>query len=913
MAINSDLNLAGKEEREQFGQELADDAKIWREYVKESSQYDAQMVGEWNRTVDSSLIFAALFSAVVASFAVESFQMLSVDPQDVTNSLLESILAAQTLSVANRTSPIPEDTAFTPSSSAIWVNALWFTSLTCSLGIAAVGMLVKQWLSAYLAGLPAAPHLRAHTRQHRLDTLHAWQTHHIINCLPLALSLCLILFLSGLVILLLDVSPPIGIASVVLVAVTIAFQVMNFLLPAFCNCPWKTAVSPIFFHLLAPLRRSIPYIRSSPRRLKTLLRLGYHRMESFIGVWKTVGGYLLFPLLFIIFLCRSVTLLLMPRSAKSWLSRMASYMPELRRIAKGFVILLKKRTSAVRLKIHLNMTLASESEAEKEESRVGINRPALDSHCILWLIHTSTNPPVTSCALQSVSGFQLGASSARLLAQSRIPDLISQELRTSCTSNGYPMDSISVERYIRGLHVIRHAFRTEKPSKLGVNFGALESITPEPGTYAYLTTICAKAMLNDIVDCLEQIQDGSMICSAAQTQLLVDTLIQELKSRKGPKEDHWVSAQSGGWARISARVIPILVKLVDVPPSSPDPGIQIVIPPLDVAIAAGIAALTKSQAEPYEFVGSELPELIRFYDLLLYGLSTIMRYPSSYGCNDPETLKIVRQKFFTVVQRSPEQLTSNDNVSTVFTMLLRHISRQPPDEWDTRGLMIWTSQADIRILSRVDCSPLLLAFHTLVTLPNPPVMTAHLFLNCMERILIEGNGINRFPSTSPIVSYLSDFISNYGRSVFMSSARSQAFRLLGKYAHTTCLRSTDKETRLINDGLLTAVRDFFESPGSIIQEDLDIWIATLLHLSKSHKKLMQESRSVEAFVNWSIKNWRGHELSVPYQDRLMALASQVGLSIDFHEDPTWFRKLSTCYPIEPLPNTSLLDHSLYNL
>ncbi|KAJ8699450.1 hypothetical protein PTI98_002563 [Pleurotus ostreatus] len=892
MATNSDLDLAGKEEREQFGQELADDAKIWREYVKESSQYDAQMVGEWNRTVDSSLIFAALFSAVVASFVVESYQMLSVDPQDVTNSLLESILAAQTLSAANMTSPISEDTAFTPSSSAIWVNALWFTSLTCSLGIAAVGMLVKQWLSAYLAGLPAAPHLRAQIRQHRFDTLHAWQTHHIINCLPLALSLCLILFLSGLVILLLDVSPPIGIASVVLVAVTITFQAMNFLLPAFCNCPWKTAVSPIFFHLLGPLRRGIPYIRSSPRRLKPLLRLGHHLMESSIRVLKTMGRYLVLPFVLIFFLGHSVTLLLMPRSVKSWLSRMASYMPELRRVAKGFVILLKERIPAVRLNIHLNMTLVSESEADKEESRVGINRPALDSHCILWLIHTSTNPPVTSCALQSVSGFQLGAEAARLLAQSPIPDLISQKLRTSCANNGYPMDSISIERYIRGLHVIRHAFRTDKPSKPGVNFGALESIIPKPGTYAYLTTICAKVMLNDIVDCLEQIQDGSMICPAAQTQLLVDTLIQELKSRKGPKEDHWVSAQSGGWARISARVIPIFVKLVDVPPSSPDPGIPLDIPPLDVAIAAGIAALTKSQAEPYEPVGSDLPEFIRFYDLLLYGLSTIMRYPSSYGCNDTETLMIVRQKFFTVVQRCPEQLTSNDTVSTVFAMLLRHIFRQPPDEWDTRGLMIWTSQADIRILSKVDCSPLLLAFRNLVTLPNPPAMTAHLYLDCMERILIEGNGINRFPSTSPIVSYLSDFISNYGRSVFMSSARSQAFRLLGKYAHATCLRATpNKETRLISDGLLIAVRDFFENPGSIIQEDLDIWISALLHLSKGHKKLLLESRSVEAIVTWSIKNWRGHELSVLYRDRLMALAAQIGLSVDFHEDPTWFREL----------------------
>lgn len=61
MATISDSQLAGKPQgiERAFGQEIADDAKIWREYVKESSQYDAQMVGEWNRTVDSSLIFVS--------------------------------------------------------------------------------------------------------------------------------------------------------------------------------------------------------------------------------------------------------------------------------------------------------------------------------------------------------------------------------------------------------------------------------------------------------------------------------------------------------------------------------------------------------------------------------------------------------------------------------------------------------------------------------------------------------------------------------------------------------------------------------------------------------------------------------------------------------------------------------------
>ncbi|PSR70660.1 hypothetical protein PHLCEN_2v13465 [Hermanssonia centrifuga] len=115
--------------------------------------------------MNPGIITAGLFSAVLSAFVIESYQNLSEDNSATTVQLLRQI-SRQTnsyTSLAGALNPTVsppasnEFQAFTPSTSAICVNLLWFASLILSLMTASFGILVKQWLREYLAGEYTSP------------------------------------------------------------------------------------------------------------------------------------------------------------------------------------------------------------------------------------------------------------------------------------------------------------------------------------------------------------------------------------------------------------------------------------------------------------------------------------------------------------------------------------------------------------------------------------------------------------------------------------------------------------------------------------------------------------------------------------------------------------------------------------
>ncbi|CAE6392360.1 unnamed protein product [Rhizoctonia solani] len=87
---------------DEYGGELDADARVWKTYVKESDEFDMDLVDGWNRqhlhacrSLDVILIFAALFSAISTTFVLESSKLLQEDPADATSQTLETI--SQTL------------------------------------------------------------------------------------------------------------------------------------------------------------------------------------------------------------------------------------------------------------------------------------------------------------------------------------------------------------------------------------------------------------------------------------------------------------------------------------------------------------------------------------------------------------------------------------------------------------------------------------------------------------------------------------------------------------------------------------------------------------------------------------------------------------------------------------------------
>ncbi|CAE6369889.1 unnamed protein product [Rhizoctonia solani] len=134
---------------DRIGEELNPDACIWRLYAEEAKELDAEMVQERNRNLDTMLLFAAIFSAIVTAFLIESTNLLEQDSSEVTTQLLLVLVQSQQGIVTGKPDNIPspvEIPAFTPSATVRLINILWFASLIASLGAAVVAMLAKEWL-----------------------------------------------------------------------------------------------------------------------------------------------------------------------------------------------------------------------------------------------------------------------------------------------------------------------------------------------------------------------------------------------------------------------------------------------------------------------------------------------------------------------------------------------------------------------------------------------------------------------------------------------------------------------------------------------------------------------------------------------------------------------------------------------
>ncbi|KAF9069311.1 hypothetical protein BDP27DRAFT_1149181, partial [Rhodocollybia butyracea] len=182
--------------------ELREEARVWKVYGDEATAFDNAMVGELSDSLDILLVFAGLFSAVLTTFVVQTSQSLSQDSTQLSASYLSELtmlVHANTNSTAISNIPLT-NTTFSPAILDLWVNGLWFTSLTISLSVALFAVLAKQWLRQYMSIITGTPRDRAFVRQFRFDGLEKWRVQSLIGMLPTFLHLALILFLAGLVI-----------------------------------------------------------------------------------------------------------------------------------------------------------------------------------------------------------------------------------------------------------------------------------------------------------------------------------------------------------------------------------------------------------------------------------------------------------------------------------------------------------------------------------------------------------------------------------------------------------------------------------------------------------------------------------------------------------------------------------------
>ncbi|KAF8160259.1 hypothetical protein K438DRAFT_1985870 [Mycena galopus ATCC 62051] len=196
-------NLSLRDEDEQpddspFRQHCSDNAQIWKYYMDYAKIFDRNLADLFNGDLNPLLIFAALFSAILAAFLIEIRKGLQEDLQTITNGLLVALIQSQHNISGTQ---IPSSSNFVPATSTRWVNGLWFLSLMFSLMSALGASLAQGW---------------------RLGGLHRWHLKAFIQCLPILIHLAFFLFSSGLVVLLFHDDQTIGIVVLVLTAVVSA-------------------------------------------------------------------------------------------------------------------------------------------------------------------------------------------------------------------------------------------------------------------------------------------------------------------------------------------------------------------------------------------------------------------------------------------------------------------------------------------------------------------------------------------------------------------------------------------------------------------------------------------------------------------------------------------------------------------
>ncbi|KAF8597592.1 hypothetical protein BDV93DRAFT_416638, partial [Ceratobasidium sp. AG-I] len=188
---------------ETIAEDLAPEAGVWQLYLEEAKEHDEELVKGQNDNLDMMLLFAALFSAILSAFLIDSKSLLQQDPADVSVALLLSIAQSQQrIEQGNPqlVSELIELPSFSAPLYARWINGLWFFSLALSLSAALIAMLAKEWLTAFITSRPRAAHGYALMHQARLISLAEWGALHIIDLLPSVLHLSLLLFSLGLVI-----------------------------------------------------------------------------------------------------------------------------------------------------------------------------------------------------------------------------------------------------------------------------------------------------------------------------------------------------------------------------------------------------------------------------------------------------------------------------------------------------------------------------------------------------------------------------------------------------------------------------------------------------------------------------------------------------------------------------------------
>ncbi|KAF8551130.1 hypothetical protein OG21DRAFT_1487242 [Imleria badia] len=272
----------------------------WERIEDHYKDLDQNMVDGFKNDIDTLLVFAGLFSAVLTAFLMQSNTLLRVDNSQTTVELLAQLVALQMGNSSNHSAVQP--TPFTPSSPSVLINTLWYLSLVLSLASALFGMMAKQWLREYMQWtiMSTLPADAVFLRQLRYEAFVDWKTPGILACIPVLLEVAVILFFVGMVVHLFTLNAIVADVCTAAVAITLTLTILSLILPvSFPRCPYK---SPAGWSLLLLMRSwtslwdmlrfrmsfiSEAWSNPSTRRVQFFMRLSARADQPPVKDWRT--------------------------------------------------------------------------------------------------------------------------------------------------------------------------------------------------------------------------------------------------------------------------------------------------------------------------------------------------------------------------------------------------------------------------------------------------------------------------------------------------------------------------------------------------------------------------------------------------------------------------------------------------
>ncbi|PVG03069.1 hypothetical protein CPB86DRAFT_811182 [Serendipita vermifera] len=266
----------------------------WEIYNYKASEVDREMIKDWNDSLNTLLIFTALYSAVLTAFIIESMKLLQENPAETTRDIL--VIVSRQL--ANSSFPPFEPTAYQTPQYAIVVNGLFFISLSCALIAALLAVLALQWVASYDMGLStSSPEKRALQRHIRFRGIEKWKMSELIASLPLLIFVALFLFFIGIADWLWHVNR--AISGIVIGGIGIGFllyTITNLISIINLDAPFRTPISKEFVVLVPRvaewLLQAITNLSSTAHRRDMSYKDAKHTMDQQITFTKHEEGML---------------------------------------------------------------------------------------------------------------------------------------------------------------------------------------------------------------------------------------------------------------------------------------------------------------------------------------------------------------------------------------------------------------------------------------------------------------------------------------------------------------------------------------------------------------------------------------------------------------------------------------------